>query len=105
MSDVGNKLKMLIGNYTDSTNPADIFFATMVTPTQIQLDSTEGPLPESLVIIPEYLSSFTVPIKGNFHGEDHEGELEIDNSLKAGDRVVGLSKAGITKYLILGRLQ
>ena len=101
MSDVGNKLKMLVGNYTDSTNPADIFFATMVTPTQIQLDSTEGPLPESLVIIPEYLSSFTV----NFHGEDHEGELEIDNSLKAGDRVVGLSKAGITKYLILGRLQ
>ena len=104
MSNTGNKLKTLIDGYVGSTRPTDFYFATMVTPTQIQLDSSQGPIPEQLVIIPEHLRSFKVNIEGNFHGEGHSGELTIDNSLKTGDRVIVLQKPGGQKYLILGRL-
>lgn len=104
MSELGNSLKTLIGNYSTSTRPIDFYFATMVTPTQIQLDPSQGPIPEALCIIPEWLRTFKVNITGTFHGESHTGELQIDNSLKAGDKVIVLQKTGGQKYLVLGRL-
>lgn len=104
MSSTGNKLKTVIANYVNSTQPTGFYFATMVTPTQIQLDASEGPLPENVCIIPEFLRSFTVQVHGDFHGESHSGELTIDNSLKAGDKVIVLRKSGGQKYLVLGRL-
>ena len=105
MSEAGNKLKTLIYNHIENTRPTDFYFATMVTPTQIQLDSSQGPIPESLIIIPEYLKKYKVKIEGTFHGEQHSGELEVDNSLEAGDRVIVLQKSGGQKYLVLGRLE
>lgn len=96
MSEIGNNLKTLIGNYVSSTRPTNFFFATMVTSTQIQLDASEGPLPEDMCIIPEWLRSFSMTINGS--------QATVDNSLKAGDRVIVLQKLGGNKYLVLGRL-
>ena len=104
MSNAGNKLKTLIDSYVGNTRPTDFYFGTMVSPTQVQLDSSEGPLPESCCIIPESLKTYKVQVEGDFHGESHSGELTIDNSLKAGDKVIVLQKPGGQKYLILERL-
>lgn len=105
MSELGNKLKQLVGNYGESTYPTDLFCATMITPTQFQLDNSQGPIPESMIIIPEHLSrKFKVKVEGDFHGEHHSGELEIDNTLKKGDRVAVLRKQGGGSFYILGRL-
>lgn len=102
MSNTGNKLKTLIDSYVGSTRPTDFYFATMVTPTQIQLDSSQGAIPEQLVIIPEHLKTFKVLTRRD---ESQEWTpLEVDNSLKTGDRVIVLQKPGGQKYLILGRL-
>ncbi len=99
MSNTGNKLKMLIESYVGNSRPTDFYFGTMITPTQVQLDSSQGPLPESCCIIPEFLRSYTATVSGAA-----SGEITIDNSLKAGDKVVVLQKPGGQKYLILGRL-
>lgn len=104
MSELGNKLKTLIGNYSDSTSPTNFYFATMLSPTQLQLDSSQGPIPEQLTVIPDYLKTYKVNVKGTFHDEEHSGELEIDNSLKEGDRVVVLKRSGGQTFYIIGRL-
>ncbi len=99
MSNTGNKLKKLISQYTGSTRPTNYYFATMASPTTIQLDNSQGPIPESLCIIPESLKSYTVNVSGAV-----SGQITIDNSLKTGDRVIVLQKPGGQKYLVLGRL-
>lgn len=104
MSKAGNKLKQVIQNSVKNERLTNFHFATMVTPTQIQLDGSQGPIAEICCIIPEFLKTFTVNVEGSFHGEDHSGELKIDNSLKIGDRVIVLQQAGGQKYLVLGRL-
>lgn len=80
MSELGNKLKTLIGNYSQSTYPTDFFIATMTSSTQFQIDNTQGPIPEQLILIPDHLE------------------------LSAGDKVVVLRKSGGYSYCIIGRL-
>lgn len=99
--EVGNEIKRIANGLISSLKIGDYEVGTVTDPSGpiIQLEGNQGPLPAAAVSVPDYLRKYSVEVSGAV-----TGTLEIDNSLKAGDKVYVLRKTGGQKFLIIGRI-
>ena len=98
----------------DNAKFADLKYGNVVSenPLKVQL-SSEFTIPESLLVVPQHLTNYTVPIEiewtiGSTDGHTHEIEsadmITIHNALRVGDRVALLRQKGGQSYFIIDRI-
>ena len=101
----------------NNSQPCDIRFGTVdsISPLKVRI-SSDLILPESVLVVPEHLTDYSVTVNiGSVAdepvGEDESATEEIDervltiyNGLNVGDDVVLIKNQGGKKYLILDRI-
>ena len=96
----------------DNSKMCDLRYGTVVSvsPLKVQI-TTQFFIPESLLIVPQHLTKYTVECMISDKTEqstDLNGEFKqtitINNSLKVGDKVALLRKQGGQSYFILDRI-
>ena len=124
-------IKLLAQQQNDGTYPTSILFGTVKTinPLKVQIDSKI--IVGEFLVVAEHLTKYDVEVelkagtdhdatdeslkfrtRGSGTTSDYElcelkynkGKLVIDNSLKAGDKVIVLRQQGGKKYIILDRI-
>ena len=84
------------------TVPANAVFGTVVSAEPLQIDvGYEKPISGSLIILPLCFDkkTYTTTSSGN---PPHRHTIEIDNSLKVGDKVALLKMQGGQRHVVLG---
>ena len=109
-------MKRAANDANEAGQPCDLRYGTVVSvsPLRVQV-SHQFTIPESMLIIPQTLTNFEVPITFNWLTEEESGHsheiigngektMTIHNGLKSGDYVALLRQKGGQKYLILDRV-
>ena len=119
----GNAIKQLSQAVTEQGKPTDIRYGTVVSasPLKVQI-SAELTLPQSVLVVPQSLTDYTVSVSVNWnttsesggagesafashnHGINGTKSITIHNGLKVGDKVLLLRQQGGQSYIILDKI-
>lgn len=110
-----NIMKLASQHAMDNAQMCDLRFGTVVGvfPLRIQV-TNQFTLPESLLIVPEHLTDYTVKCAFTLppvtvgdvttNEEPMDTDIIIQNALKVGDKVALLRKQGGQAYYVLDRI-
>lgn len=110
-------MKRAANDANEAGQPCDLRYGTVVSvsPLKVQV-SHQFTIPGSMIIVPQLLTDFEIPISFNWSSEDTdehthdvisnngEKKIKIHNGLKVGDYVALVRQKGGQKYLILDRV-
>lgn len=107
----------------DNAQICDLRFGKVVSDTPLKVEVTnQFTIPESLLIVPQHLTDYTVSVDVSWNTENTSGgsgdssfashkhningtkTITIHNSLKVGDKVALMRKQGGQSYFILDRI-
>ena len=97
----------------DSNQMCDLRVGTVssVNPLKVQV-TNQFTIPESLLIVPQHLTDYTVNVTVNWstegtdhsHGVTGNKSMTVHSALKVGDKVALIRKTGGQSYFILDRI-
>nr|DAY51566.1 MAG TPA: Protein of unknown function (DUF2577) [Caudoviricetes sp.] len=90
-------IKKVAINAMQSTKPTGILYGTVksIDPLIISYGNTD--LPSEVIIVPKHLH----PMKAQTV-EEYPVQVEINNSLKEGDKVILMNESGFQKFVVVG---
>ena len=129
---LGNAIKQLSQAVNEQGKPTDIRYGTVVStsPLKVQI-SAELTLPQSVLVVPQSLTNYTVDVTMNWSTDSHththtitdtymgggsasnethnhsltgKKTITIHNGLKVGDKVLLLRQQGGQSYIILDKI-
>lgn len=120
---LSNAIKLLSQSANDQSKPTDVRYGTVVSvnPLRVQI-SAELTLPQSVLVVPQSLTDYTVNVSVNWNTESKSGgmgesafashnhdisgikSITIHNALKVGDKVLLLRQQGGQAYIILDKI-
>ena len=105
MSNLLETIKKASLDAVNNSQPMQITFGIVIaiSPLKISLEQKLA-LEEAFIIVPKEFTKIKRTIKIKLEQDFEDKEIEIDNTLKVGDKVILLKMQGGQKYLVLSRM-